>query len=240
MTRWNFARIYPAQVLRRAWRACGAPWAHPFRFAAAWWRHLQVLVLLPVCVVPLSPGAIADVPAAAPHVPAAVHGARLPNPVEQIRTALARCTRSLTEAERSQIASAIHHEGQRHGYDPLFVLAMVEVESACSPTARGVRGSVGLIQVLPTTARAVAREAGVSWHGVETLTRPSVNVQLGLHYLAQLEARFRDPSVALAAYQMGPQRVARMPRHRARDTRYVRKILARYEDLLAEAAAAST
>lgn len=238
MTRWNFMRIHPARILRRALRGRPVHWTRVLRSAGAWWRYLQMFAVLPVCVAPLSPGTIADAPAAAPQV-AAVDAAS-PNPVEQIRAALARCGRSLTEVERWQIAGAIHYESRRHGYDPLFVLAMVEVESACSPTARGVRGSVGLIQVLPTTARAVAREAGVSWQGVEALTRPSVNMQLGLHYLAQLEARFRDPAVALAAYQMGPRRVARMPRHRARDTRYVRKILARYENLLAGAATGST
>ena len=232
-------RLYCARTLRRALRRCHVrPIRRRRARVAAPRRSLQMFArLLSLCAAPLVPGAVADLPVPAPahQAVAAVPSVSPPNPVEQIHAALTRCARSLTEVQRWQIAGAIHRESHRHGYDPLFVLAMVEVESGCSPTARGVRGSVGLIQVLPSTGRAVARDAGVSWHGAETLTRPVVNVQLGLYYLAQLETRFRDPSVALAAYNMGPRRVARMPRHRARSTRYVRKVLARYEGLLADA-----
>jgi soluble lytic murein transglycosylase-like protein len=66
------------------------------------------------------------------------------------------------------------------------------------------------------------------------LTKPLFNVHLGLRYLTQLEKRFGDPYLAVAAYNVGPTRVARMPRHRARATGYVRKVLSRYEALLAQ------
>jgi soluble lytic murein transglycosylase-like protein len=65
------------------------------------------------------------------------------------------------------------------------------------------------------------------------LRTPALNLHLGLRYLSQLEKRFRDPYLAIAAYNLGPTRVARMPRHRARRADYVRKVLARYETLLA-------
>lgn len=66
------------------------------------------------------------------------------------------------------------------------------------------------------------------------LTKPLFNLHLGLQYLTQLEKRFGDPYLAVAAYNLGPKRVARMPRHRARATEYVRKVLSRYEVLLAQ------
>ncbi len=117
---------------------------------------------------------------------------------------------------------------------------MMEIESACSPTARGENGGVGLIQVTEATGRAVARAADLPWHGAETLTRPMANLHIGLRYLAELEEQFSDPTLAVDAYNMGPARVARMPRQRARSAQYVRKILARYELLLANAAVGST
>ncbi|HXQ22463.1 MAG TPA: lytic transglycosylase domain-containing protein [Candidatus Acidoferrales bacterium] len=154
------------------------------------------------------------------------------NPVRTLFTAVSRCAARLSERDRWRIAGVIHRESQRYGYDPLFILAMAEVESGCSPTARSEDGAVGLIQVRPATARAVADEAGMRWNGAEMLTDPFVNVQLGLRYLAQLEKRFHDPHLAIAAYNLGPKRVARMPAQRARTAVYVQKVLARYELLL--------
>lgn len=156
---------------------------------------------------------------------------------EMLIEAVSRCRPSLPDAQRRRIADAIHAEATRHGYDPLFVMAIVEVESTCSPTANGKRGAVGLIQIKPSTAREVAKGLGVRWQGRSTLTQPLLNVRLGLTYLRQLEERFGDLHVAMAAYNMGPERVRRMSQGRAKGARYVKKILARYEGLRGEHAA---
>jgi soluble lytic murein transglycosylase-like protein len=160
-----------------------------------------------------------------------------PNPIAHVVRSLSYCSARLSGDDRWRLAGIIHDESQRRGYDPLFVVAMIQIESGCLRTARGPGDGdgVGLIQITPTTARAVARDADLPWHGVHTLTRPAVNVRLSLEYLSQLEERFRDPLVAMAAYNMGPNRVAQMSRQRARGAGYVRKILARYEQLLAGA-----
>jgi hypothetical protein len=158
-----------------------------------------------------------------------------PNPtIERLVEALARCRSSLTEEQRHEIAEAVDGTSRRHGYEPLFVQAMIEVESMCEPTARSRQGAVGLIQVQPATARALAEEAGIRWRGSLTLLDPAANVRLGILYLSQLEERFGDLHLAVAAYNLGPNRVENMSRDRARRTRYVRKVLARYRDLIAE------
>lgn len=185
------------------------------------------MVLLALCLHPS--------PAAQPTLGPALAAVVQPptNSVSAVYAALSRCAPNLAESERWRIAGAIHHESRRFGYDPLFVLAMVQVESGCRPTAQGPRGAVGLIQIKPSTARAMAEEAGVQWDGAEALKRPVFNVQMGLRYLARLERRFQDPYLAMAAYNMGPARVAGMPAQRARGVRYVQRILARYKDLAA-------
>ena len=155
------------------------------------------------------------------------------NPIAMLARALSQCGGELSEHQRWHIAGAIHQESQRHGYDPLFILAMVEVESACSPKARSHDGAVGLIQVKPSVARAVAEEAGLRWRGARTLLQPAFNLHIGVRYLAQLERRYGDPRIAVAAYNLGPKRVGRISRAQARGVRYVRKVLARYEELLA-------
>jgi soluble lytic murein transglycosylase len=186
--------------------------------------------ILVVLSVPLQATGLAD------GVPSAASREQISNPVSDLFNALARCQAPLSEGERWRLAGAIHQESRRHGYDPLFVLAMIQVESGCSPTARGERGGVGLVQMKPSTARAVAKDAGLPWHGAETLTRPALNVELALLYLAQLEEQFGDPYLAMVAFNRGPGRVGRMSAQRARGARYVKKILARYEDLTDDAA----
>jgi soluble lytic murein transglycosylase len=144
---------------------------------------------------------------------------------------LNQCTAPLSPLERWRLASIIHRESQQGGYDPLFVVALIQVESGCARRARGPQGSVGLLQIQPATARKLARDAAIPWPGAHALTSAATNIRLGVQYLAQLENKFRDPLVAMAAYNMGPGRVARMSRQRARGASYVRRVLARYEAL---------
>lgn len=152
-------------------------------------------------------------------------------------TAISDCRPSLSERQRWRIVDAIREEAERHGYDPLFVMALIEVESTCSPTANSPRGAVGLTQIKPSTARAVAKDLGLPWGGASALVQPGFNIRLGLGYLAQLEEKFGDPYVAMAAYNLGPQKASRMSRQHAKGARYVKKIMARYEGLLVEHAA---
>jgi soluble lytic murein transglycosylase-like protein len=158
-----------------------------------------------------------------------------PDPVGDVFRAVSRCRDTWPEAERWEIARVVYEQSANYGYDPLFVIAMMEIESTCSPVARGPQGAVGLIQLRPQTARSIAEEVGMKWRGTKMLTRPTVNVPLGLRYLWKLEQYFNDPYLAVAAYNLGPARVERMSRERAHNTRYVRKIMARYEDFLAAA-----
>jgi hypothetical protein len=158
--------------------------------------------------------------------------AQPPNPVLLLFDELSRCRRSLPEHVRWHIAGAVHDQSRRYGYDPLFVVAMIMVESTCSPSARGPRGALGLIQVKPATAREIAGEAGVTWSDAAMLSRPSINLRIGLHYLSTLERRLNDPYLALAAYNMGPARISTMRRNEARRTRYVRRVVEHYELLL--------
>lgn len=226
-SRWTHVRRLPV------WRIHAAFWSRNMSTAlrATCWGAGAILVVLS-----LRPqtSALAD------GVPAAESREQTSNPVSDLFNALSRCQAPLSVGERWRLAGAIHQESRRHGYDPLFVMAMIQVESGCSPTARGERGGVGLVQIKPSTARAVAKDAGLPWHGPETLTRPALNVELALLYLAQLEEQFGDPYLAMVAYNKGPARVGRMSPQRALGARYVKKILARYEDLTDEAAEAAS
>lgn len=224
---WTQVRRLP---IRRIFSAIQSNAAYTKAFRLICWGSLAALLVLGVRP---HPSALAD------RLPQSDAKARSADLVSDLFNALSRCQAPLSESERWRLAGAIHQESQRHGYDPLFVMAIIQVESGCSPTARSGHGGVGLVQIKPSTARAVAKEAGLPWHGPETLTRPALNVQLALLYLAHLEEQFGDPYLAMVAFNKGPARVGHMSPQRARGARYVKKVMARYEDLTDEAADAA-
>ncbi len=68
------------------------------------------------------------------------------------------------------------------------------------------------MQLMPATARRVARDIGVPLTAPDALWEPAVNIALGTHYLGGLRARFADPRLVAAGYNAGPRRVERWRR----------------------------
>jgi soluble lytic murein transglycosylase len=81
--------------------------------------------------------------------------------------------------------------------------AVMRRESAFRAPVRSTAGAVGLMQLLPRTARRLAVLLGVEPDAAH-LQRPEVNMALGARYLALLEDRFGAPAGAAAAYNAGP------------------------------------
>lgn len=87
------------------------------------------------------------------------------------------------------------------------LMAIARRESAFFPAARSSAGARGLMQLLPSTARGLARREGLRIAGSD-LYRVDANIQLGSAYYRQLLERFDgNRAVALAAYNAGPNRV---------------------------------
>lgn len=89
--------------------------------------------------------------------------------------------------------------------DPYLVAAVINVESGFRPAALSSAGAVGLMQILPTTAKAVARRLRIQGTMDEAaLQDPVTNIRVGTAYLAELLARYHDDErLALAAYNGG-------------------------------------
>lgn len=84
---------------------------------------------------------------------------------------------------------------------PLLVKAIIQAESSFNPLAVSDRGAVGLMQVMPSTARAM---------GIEELTDPKNNITAGVRYLKKLLILFDDDErLAIAAYNCGPEAMKR-------------------------------
>jgi soluble lytic murein transglycosylase len=87
-------------------------------------------------------------------------------------------------------------------------LAIARQESAFMPDARSSSGALGVMQLMPATARHVAGKVGVSYSNNSNLTEPELNIRLGSHYLAEMLRRFDNNRIlASAAYNAGPGRV---------------------------------
>jgi len=96
--------------------------------------------------------------------------------------------------------------------DELLAYAVMRQESNFDPDALSPAHAVGLMQLLPETARAVAEELHISFDESH-LTQPSLNVALGTRYLADLGVRFKDAPARLplvvAAYNAGDEAITR-------------------------------
>ncbi len=129
---------------------------------------------------------------------------------------------------------------EEHGLDPFFVAGLIHQESLFMDDVVSPAGAVGLMQLMPATAKRVARRIGLEDFRVETLADPETNIRIGTAYLEELAGRYgRDWPKVLAAYNAGPAPVARWSRVRPkaeidefiegilyRETRiYVKKVL---------------
>lgn len=108
---------------------------------------------------------------------------------------------------------------RKHRVPEDLFLRLVRTESGFRPTAKSNKGAIGLAQLMPGTARLL----GVNPHD------PNQNLEGGARYLSQQYRRFGDWRLALAAYNAGPEAVARyrgVPPY-AETQQYVKSILGR-------------
>ncbi|MEX2481961.1 MAG: transglycosylase SLT domain-containing protein [Gammaproteobacteria bacterium] len=96
----------------------------------------------------------------------------------------------------------------KRGLAAARILAIIRSESAFVHDARSAAGALGLMQLMPATARETARRIGLRLDHLSRLYQPRENIALGSAYLQQMIARFGGNFVmAAAAYNAGPHRV---------------------------------
>lgn len=93
--------------------------------------------------------------------------------------------------------------------EPALTLAIIKQESAFDQRAKSSAGALGLMQLMPSTARPLAKKLGVKkLDEKKLLSDASFNMQLGRLYLSQMIERFSGSYImAVAAYNAGPSRV---------------------------------
>ena len=96
-----------------------------------------------------------------------------------------------------------------HNYDlnPALLAAVIDEESKFRADAKSSAGAVGLMQLLPVTAKGIAIHTGGSKFVTSDLYDPEINVRYGAWYLHHLLQKYGDERLALAAYNAGQQNV---------------------------------
>lgn len=102
---------------------------------------------------------------------------------------------------------ALTSAAREFGLDPWLLAALARQESTFVAEARSPAGAIGVVQLLPATARRHARALGLGRH--PDLHDPEVNLRLGARELARLISEFGALEPALAAYNGGETRVRR-------------------------------
>lgn len=151
----------------------------------------------------------------------------LPDPAAHKRLAIMAAGQGTAVADTlDRFGSEIHAASRRSGIDPALILSVVMEESGGDPGARSPKGALGLMQLMPGTARDL---------GVSDRQDAGQNLEGGARYLAEMLGKFTGKlDIALAAYNAGPGTVERLggavpdyPETR----RYVKNVLERYRNL---------
>lgn len=142
----------------------------------------------------------------------------------------------------------IQHAAQAHGVDVHLLQALVQVESEFNTHAVSRSGAIGLMQIMPATAIAVAGLRGTRQSLSKQLQDPAINVHAGALYMRSLMDTFSHRlDLALAAYNAGTGNVRkagnRVPSN-GQTPQFVKKVTALYASIkaaaLAEDAASAT
>lgn len=108
-----------------------------------------------------------------------------------------------------QYRHLIEQYAKEFGVDPLLVAAIIRTESNFRTDAVSSKGALGLMQIMPETARWVAGQLKMGPLTEEQILAPEINIKLGTWYLASLLKEFDGRvDVAIAAYNGGRGRVS--------------------------------
>ncbi len=101
----------------------------------------------------------------------------------------------------------VRGHAQHYRLNPALLAAVIEQESKFNANARSSTGAVGLMQLLPDTAKGIAVHTGGDKFVVSDLTDPEINVRYGSWYLRHLLDKYHNERLALAAYNAGQSNV---------------------------------
>jgi soluble lytic murein transglycosylase len=120
----------------------------------------------------------------------------------------------------------VRKSARTHKINPAWVYGIMRRESAFDSQIVSSANARGLMQVLPATAKNVARKLGIKTHRTSDLLIPEKNANIGAAYLSQMLKRFKGNYIkATAAYNAGPNRIPRWaPDYKLSAARWIESI----------------
>ena len=103
----------------------------------------------------------------------------------------------------------VRGHAQNYELDAALLAAVIYRESKFQADAMSESGAIGLMQLLPETAKGIAVHTGGSRFRIQDLYDPEINVRYGAFYLRRLLRKYDDERNALAAYNAGQTNVDR-------------------------------
>jgi soluble lytic murein transglycosylase len=103
----------------------------------------------------------------------------------------------------------IKKHANTYDLDPYVMAALINQESTFDPGIKSPANAWGLMQVVPSTGRQLARALGVRRFSNASLTHPETNIRMGMLYFSRLVRQFGGTYYALASYNAGTSRVVR-------------------------------
>ncbi|WP_353892671.1 lytic transglycosylase domain-containing protein [Proteinivorax hydrogeniformans] len=97
----------------------------------------------------------------------------------------------------------VYEYSYKNDLDPYLVFSIIKVESKFQEDAVSRRGALGLMQLMPDTAKWIAEQKGVNLKSEDEILKPEVNIALGTWYLKHLIDNYDDKNVAIASYNAG-------------------------------------
>jgi soluble lytic murein transglycosylase len=104
---------------------------------------------------------------------------------------------------------SIRKYSEERRLDPYMIAALIAQESTFDPKAKSIANAWGLMQLVPTTGRRLARTIGIRNFTTAKLTDPEINIRLGTLNFSRLVERFGGAYYALASYNAGESRVVK-------------------------------
>jgi soluble lytic murein transglycosylase len=101
----------------------------------------------------------------------------------------------------------VRGHARNYRLDPALLAAVIYQESKFRPGVKSDSGAIGLMQLLPDTAKGIAVHTGGTRFRVRDLYNPELNVRYGSWYLRHLLDKYHDERAALAAYNAGQENV---------------------------------
>ncbi|MGB9434586.1 MAG: lytic transglycosylase domain-containing protein, partial [Candidatus Acidiferrum sp.] len=101
----------------------------------------------------------------------------------------------------------LRREAERNDFDPMFAAGLIRQESTFQADVVSHANAIGLMQILPKEARRLAKQRKVRYTKA-SLFDPSINIELGMLYIAELTRSTGAPEYAAAAYNAGEDRLA--------------------------------